>query len=140
MASLELRRDSRVMTGNSGRLSCCPREVRSPFELRGGAGHCSRVTAGQIDLIYACVQKVHVPLQCQQGSRGCIHGLPGESGLVSSGSQQFHFLSSCNGDLLEPIEWTKGSQASYGVLREDSGLLSRPCRKRRASSRDDGGI
>ena len=35
--------------------------------------------------------------------------------------------------------WPKGSQASCGVLREDSGLLPRPCRKRRASSRDDGG-
>ena len=49
-------------------------------------------------------------------------------------------LSSCDGYLLEPIEWPKGSQASCGVLREDSGLLSRPCKKRRASSRDDGGI
>ena len=49
-------------------------------------------------------------------------------------------LSSCNGYLLKLTEWPKGSQASCGVLREDSGLLSRPCRKRRASSRDDGGI
>ena len=46
-------------------------------------------------------------------------------------------LSSCHGYLLEPIEWPKGSQASCGVLREDTGLLSRPCRKRRASFRDD---
>ena len=49
-------------------------------------------------------------------------------------------LSSCDGYLLEPTEWPKGSQASCGVLREDSGLLSRPCRKRRALSRDDGRI
>ena len=49
-------------------------------------------------------------------------------------------LYSWHGYLLEPIEWPKGSQASCGVLREDSGLLYRPCRKRRASSRDDGGI
>ena len=48
-------------------------------------------------------------------------------------------LSSCDGYLLEPTVWPKGSQASCGVLREDSGLLPRPCRKRRASSRDDGG-
>ena len=40
-------------------------------------------------------------------------------------------LSSCDGYLLEPIEWPKGSQASCGVLTENSGLLSRPCRKRR---------
>ena len=49
-------------------------------------------------------------------------------------------LSRCNGYLLEHIEWPKGSQASCEVLREDSGLLSRPCRKRKASSRDDGRI
>ena len=49
-------------------------------------------------------------------------------------------LSSCNGYLLEPFERPKGSQASCGVLRGNLGLLSRPCRKRRASSRDDGGI
>ena len=51
-------------------------------------------------------------------------------------------LLSCDGYLLEPFEWPKGSQASYGVFRGNSGLLSRLCRKRRASSHDndDGGI
>ena len=49
-------------------------------------------------------------------------------------------LSSRDGYLLEPIEWPKGSQASCEVLREDLGLLSRPYRKIRASSRADGGI
>ena len=44
-------------------------------------------------------------------------------------------LSSCNRHLLE-----RGSQASYGVLRGNLGLLSRLCRKRMASSRGDGGI
>ena len=48
-------------------------------------------------------------------------------------------LSSCYGYLFLPIGWPKGSKASCGVLREDLGLLSRPCRKRRVSSRDDGG-
>ena len=49
-------------------------------------------------------------------------------------------FSSCDKYLLQPIEWPQGSQASCGVLREDSGLLSRPCSKRRALSWDDGGI
>ena len=31
--------------------------------------------------------------------------------------------------LLEATEWPKGSQASSGVWRVDSGLLSRSCRK-----------
>ena len=38
-----------------------------------------------------------------------------------------------------PFEWPKGSQASSGVFIGDSGLLSRPFRKRRALSRDDRG-
>ena len=33
-------------------------------------------------------------------------------------------LLSCHPYLLKPIEWPKGSQASCGVLRGDSGLLS----------------
>ena len=50
------------------------------------------------------------------------------------------FLSSHDTDLLEPTEWTQGCRASSSVWREDSGLLSRSGRKRRPSSRDDGGI
>ena len=34
----------------------------------------------------------------------------------------------------------KGSQASWGVWREIARLVSRPCRRRRPSSLDDGGI
>ena len=48
-------------------------------------------------------------------------------------------LSSYDGYLFEPIEWPKWSQASFGVLREDSVLISRPGRKGWALSRDDGG-
>ena len=32
---------SSVMTENSGSLSCCPREIESPFEFLGEAGDCS---------------------------------------------------------------------------------------------------
>ena len=49
-------------------------------------------------------------------------------------------LSSRDGYLLEPTKWLKGSQASCGVWKEDSGFLSRPCRKGRPSSRDDRGV
>ena len=44
---LELRRNSRITSGNSGFLLCWPREVHLRFGLRGKAGECSRVTAGQ---------------------------------------------------------------------------------------------
>ena len=51
---LELQRKvsgfSRVMMGNSGSLLCGPRDIKSPFELRGGAQHCSRVTIGKSGL------------------------------------------------------------------------------------------
>ena len=65
---------------------------------------------------------------------------PGSQASFRVETKNSALLSSCDGYLVEPTEWPKGSQASCGVLREDLGLLSRPCRKRRASSRDDGQI
>src|SRR5574338_1539772 len=49
-------------------------------------------------------------------------------------------LSSRDGYLLELTGWTKASQASCGVWREVARLVSRPCRRRRPSSLDDGGV
>ena len=65
---------------------------------------------------------------------------PGSQSLSRGEVKDSALLSSCDGYLLEPTEWPKGSQASCGVWREDSGLLSRPCRKRMHSSPDDGCI
>ena len=65
---------------------------------------------------------------------------PGSQSLSRGEAKDSTLLSSCDGYLLEPTEWPKGSQASCGVWREDSGLLSRPCRKRRPSYRNDGGV
>ena len=73
-------------------------------------------------------------------SRGCIQGSPGSQAWSHLEAKNSTLLSSCDGYFLESIEWPKGSQASCGVLREDSRFLSRPCRKRRASSRNFGGI
>ena len=74
------------------------------------------------------------------GISWCIQGSPGESGPARVEGNNSALLSSYDGYLLEPTEWPKRSQASCGVLREDLGLLSMPCRKRRASSHDDGRI
>ena len=49
-------------------------------------------------------------------------------------------LSSRDGYLWELTGWTQGSQASCGVWREVARLVARPCRRRRPSSLDDGGI
>ena len=65
---------------------------------------------------------------------------PGSQASSRVEAKNSALLSSRDRYLLEPTERPKGSQASCGVLREDLGLLSMPCRKRRASSRDDGGI
>ena len=45
-------------------------------------------------------------------------------------------VSSRDAGLLEPPERPQGSPASSSVWREDPGLLSRPCRKRRPSARE----
>ena len=95
---------------------------------------------GKRELISACVQDLMfltrgdrdlgVAFQTHLGSQASFRGEAKETGL----------LLSHDGYLLEPTEWPTGSQASYGVWREDSGLLSWPCRKRSPSSRDDGGV
>ena len=65
---------------------------------------------------------------------------PGSQSLSRGEAKDSALLLSRDRYLLEPTEWPTGSQASSSVWREDSGLLSRICRKRRPSSRDDGGV
>ena len=54
---------------------------------------------------------------------------PGSQATSQVETKDSTLLSSRDGYLLEPTEWPKGTQASYGVWREDSGLLSRPFRE-----------
>ena len=63
---------------------------------------------------------------------------PGSQASSRVEAKNSALLSSRDGYPLENPEWPKGSQASCGVWREESGWLSRPCRKRRPSSLDDG--
>ena len=140
MVFLELRRDTRVTTGISAfplgwpwEAQSSPRVARESWGLRSSHCRAERPHLG------VCPGP-NIPLQGRQGSRGCIPGSPRESGLVSRGSQDSAVLSSRDAGLLEPPEWLQGSQASSSVWREDSGLLSRPGRKRRRSHREDGGI
>ena len=138
MVFLELQRDFRVTTGISENLSCFPREVQSPFELELGIA-LESLQSKQTSSRLLCRNSVFL----SSGNRDLgvafkIHLGSQASSRVEAKSSAL--LLSCDGYLLEPFEWPKGSQASYGVLRGNSGLLSRPCRKRRASSRDDGGI
>ena len=54
---------------------------------------------------------------------------PGSHAASRVEAKNSALLSNCDGYLLKPIEWPKGSRASCGVLREDSGLLLGPAAK-----------
>ena len=69
-----------------------------------------------------------------------FHTHPGSQVSSRGEAKDSALISSRDRNLLEPTECPKGGQASCGVWREDSGLLSRPYRKRKSSNRDDGGI
>ena len=55
MVFLEFRQEawgsSGVATGISWNLSCSIRDIKTPFELQGGAQDGSQVSAGELDLI-----------------------------------------------------------------------------------------
>ena len=128
------------MKGYSDFLSVGTGKSNLPFELLGRAVGCARVTAGQkrphlcffqdLMFLYRGDRDLRVAFQSHTWSQVSSRGEAKDSAL----------LSSRDGYILEPTEWPKGSEASSGVWREDSGLLSRPCRKRRPSSHDDRGV
>ena len=95
---------------------------------------------GKIDLIYDCVQDL---MFLSRGDRDL--GVAFQTHLRSQAwyrevAKDSALLSSPAGYLLEATEWPKGIQASCGVWREASSLLSRPCRKRMPSSRHNRGV
>ena len=65
---------------------------------------------------------------------------PGSQASSRGEAKDTALLSSRDGCILELTVWPKMSQASCGVWREDSGLLSRAYIKRRLSSREDYGV
>ena len=92
---------TRVMTGNSGSLSCGPREIQFPFELRGVAQLCCRVSEGES--VTRCIQE-------------------GISRCFSSFSRKPWVPSRCGGDLKELLRVPMRSQGYSGVGRGLSGL------------------
>ena len=81
MVFLELRRDSRVTTGNSGCLLCWPRQVQSSTRVakESWALLSSDCRANRPHL--GLCPEANVPLQGRQGSGGCIPDAPGETGI-----------------------------------------------------------
>ena len=110
MVCLELWREawgfSSVTMGNSESLSCCLREVKSPFELQGPAPKSSRVTAGESGL------NSH-----GRGNLKVFLELP----------QEVRVPSSCHRDLREPLMLSLRSQESFRVVRGLSGYLATWC-------------
>ena len=89
-------------------LSCCLREVKSPFELQGCARECSGVTAGESGLN--------------------LHGR-GNLKVFLELRQEVWVPSSYHGDLREPLMLSLGSQESFRVVRGLLGFLSSWCRR-----------
>src|SRR5574337_786412 len=78
---LELRRDSRVTTGNSGCLLCWPREVQSSIRVaKESWGLLSSYCRANRPHRGLCPE-AEVPLQGRPGSRGGIPDAPGETGI-----------------------------------------------------------
>src|SRR5574341_882346 len=84
----ELRRDSRVTTGNSGCLLCWPREVQSSIRVaKESWGFLSSDCRANRPHLGLCPE-AEVPLQGRPGSRGCIPDAPGRQAFISSGSKE----------------------------------------------------
>ena len=137
---LELRRDSRVTTGISAfplgwpwEAQSSPRVARESWGLRSSHRRAEETSPRRVrDLIFLSTEgrDLGVAFQAPPGSQASSRGEAKDSALLSSG----------DADLLEPTEWPQGSPASSSVWREDPGFLSRPCRNRRPSARQDGGV
>ena len=114
MVFLELRRDSRVTTGNSGFLLCWPRKSNLPFELPGRAGDWAPFTEGQTRPHLGLYPGLNVPLHRRQGFGVAFHTHPGSQASSRGEAKDSTLFSSCDRYLLEPTEWPKKSQASCG--------------------------
>ena len=118
MVFLDLRRDSRVTTRNSGCLLCWPREVQSSIRVaKASWGLLSSDCRANRPHLGLCPE-ANVPLQGPHGSRGCIPDAPGETGIHLEWKQRT--------SLCSRVEWV-----SLGAHWVD---------RRRPSSRDDGGV
>ena len=78
---LELRRDSRVSTGNSGCLLCWPRQVKSSIRVaKESWGLLSSECRAKSPHLGLCPE-ANVPIQGRQGSQGSIPDATGETGI-----------------------------------------------------------
>ena len=82
---------------------------------------------GQRDLIQACVRDLIFLSREGRDLGVAFHTHPGSQASSRGEAKDSTLFSSRDRYLLQPSEWPKMSQASCGVWRDVSGLLSRPC-------------
>ena len=116
------------------------------LEMRWGTWGSSLVVSGNTCLLWSWDGYLKEPLELYKGSEVSFRVSRWNSGLLSRhcrgklpllalrpeslgffrvAAGSLGFLSSCNGDLREPLMLPQGSQDSFRVLRGSAGLLSR---------------
>ena len=134
----------RGLAGSLGFLSSCDMDLRVLLVLPQGSQVSFRVVTGTLECLTSHCRgnRPHLDLcpetPCSSPVARGISGLHsrftwGVRPCLELKRSTLLFSPYCDRYHLEPFEWLKGSQASYGVLRGNSGLLFRPWRKRRAS-------
>src|SRR5574337_846673 len=131
---LELRRDSRGTTGNSGCLLGWPSQVQSSIRVaKESWGLLSSDCRANRPHLGLCPE-ANVPLQGRQGSRGCIPDAPGETGIHLEWKQRTPLCSR----IATGISWSslgglKGVKPpeAFGERSRDWSLGQ--CRRRRPS-------
>ena len=98
-----------------GYLLNCDGDLREPLVLPKGSQAPFRVVRGNLGLISNCFRGIQTQVRWETWNSSRI-----ATGILG-------FLSSCNGDVSEPLVLPQGSQASFGVSRGTSGFLSSCC-------------
>ena len=109
----ESRGSSQVLTGISGFLSSCDRDLRELLYLPQGSQASFSVAWGSSGFLLSQSRGFRHPLKMWLETQCSLRVVAGSSCL----------LSSFNGDLGEPLELHKGSHASFPIAWWDSGLL-----------------
>ena len=99
----------------------CNGYLGNPLELPKGSQASFRVVRGNLGLLSSRCRGLGPHLTLRGETRGFSHMV-----FLVAGSSGF--LSSCEGDVKEPLMLPQGSQPSFQVARENLGFLSSCCR------------
>ena len=118
---LELRRDSRVTTGDY-RLPFVSAQGNPSFYSTGEGklGVALESLQGQRDLIKACVRELIFLSREGRDLGVASHAPPGSQASPREEAKDSALLPSRDADILVPPEWPQGSPASSSLLREES--------------------